>query len=342
MLDTSLTGPKKFWVLLLACLLAVPATLAYQEGTPTQKDHLISGRVVDPHRLRPEDAVLMLGAEQDGGFSSVPVPVGADGSFVTPRLNPATYVLEVVRTPHSATKAATVVGFSIVPLSTADVAGVTVTVRRDTAITGTFRMERDNAAAEWPPKIVVNAFLALDGAPLLNGTVAEGAPAGRFVLRNAFGPRVLRCGYTLAAGNPWWPTRVLLDGADITNVATDFSTPENGELEVVFTQHPARFAGTVTDGQGQPARRAWILVFAADRTLWQEWSTTSQAVQADAQGAFRFASLPGRYLVRALPSTTFSSERSALQQIERFASGAVPVELGHRELKTLRLAIHEP
>ncbi|MCX6539253.1 MAG: hypothetical protein NT151_10035 [Acidobacteria bacterium] len=259
-----------------------------------------------------------------------------------PRLNPATYVLEVLRTPHSPTKAATVVAFSIVRLSTADVAGVTVTVRRDTAMTGRFRMESDNAAAEWPPVIVVNAFLALDQAPLLPGTVADGAPAGRFVLRNAFGPRVLRCGYTLAGGNSWWPTRVLLDGVDITDVPTDFSTHENGQLEVLFTQHPARFAGTVTDRQGQPARKAWILVFAAERTAWQQWATTSQAVQADGQGTFRFESLPGRYLVRALPAATFSSERSALRQIERFAVGAVPVELGPRELKTLRLALHEP
>ena len=129
---------------------------------------------------------------------------------------------------------------------------------------------------------------------------------------------------------------------DITNVPTDFSTLENGQLDVVFTQHPARFAGTVTDGQGQPVMGAWIVVCAVDRTLWQEWATTSHAVQADARGAFRFTSLPGRYLVRAFPSTAFSSKRSALQQIERFASGAMPVELGHRELKTLNLAIHEP
>ena len=159
MLDTSLTAPPKLWVLFLACLLAVPVTLAYQEGAPTQKGHVISGRIVDPHRLRPEDAVLMLGTEQDGGFSSVPVHMGADGSFVTKRLNLGTYVLEVVRTPHSRTKAAIVVGFSIVPVSTADVAGVTVAVRRDTAILGRFRMESDNAAAEWPPHIVVYAFL---------------------------------------------------------------------------------------------------------------------------------------------------------------------------------------
>lgn len=329
-------------LVVLAGVAQVAVTLSCQGRTATQTGYLISGRVVDPHRLRPEAAVLMLGREEDGGFGSVPVPVGADGSFTTRRLPPATYALEVVRTPNSSTKPATVVGLSLVSISAADMTGVEVTVERDTAVTGTFRMESDNAAAQWPTMIIVNAFLALDGAPLLNGAGAEGAPAGRFVLRNAFGPRVLRCGYSVTEGSPWWPTRVLLDGSDVTNVPTDFSTHENGQLEIVFTQHPARLAGTVNDRQGRPVRGAWVLVFGADRSLWQPWATTSHAVQADEQGAFRFASLPGRYLVRVLPPTAFPSERLALKQMERYASGAVSVELGQRERKMLRLAVQDP
>ena len=206
----------------------------------------------------------MLGREDGGSFVSIPVSIGADGSFITPRLSPGTYVLEVVRTPHSATKRATV-GLTIVRVGAADVPGVTVVVRRDTAITGRFRMESDNPQAEWPPHIVVNAFLALEGTPVMYGTVADGAPAGKFVLRNAFGPRILRCGYTLAPGTWWWPSRVILDGVDITNVPTDFSAHEDGQLEVVFTQHPARIDGTVADVQGQPVRAPWILVSAEDR-----------------------------------------------------------------------------
>jgi hypothetical protein len=91
-----------------------------------------------------------------------------------------------------------------------------------------------------PPHIVVNAFLAMRGSPALHGAVAEGAWGGKFVLRNAFGPRVLRAGYTRAPGAAWWPSRVLLDGVDITNTPTDFSTKAESVLEVGFTQHPAR------------------------------------------------------------------------------------------------------
>jgi hypothetical protein len=229
------------------------------------------------------------------------------------------------------------VGFRTVSVGNADVTGVTVEVRRDTALTGRFRMETDNPAAEWP-QIVVNAFLALDGKPLMDGTTAEAAPAGSFVLRNAFGPRVVRCGYSLVHGHGWWPTRVLLNGADITNVPTDFSA-QDGALEVVFTQHPSAFRGTITDQQGAPAKGAWVIAFAADRALWQEWATTSHAVQADAKGAFDFASLPGRYLVRALPPTPFSSRRLTPQQMAGLATQALTVDLPEREVKTLTLTV---
>jgi hypothetical protein len=305
------------------------------------KGHVISGRVMDPLGLRPPEAILTLGVEDNGGFSAAPIQTQADGSFVTPQLRPATYVLQVVRTPHSPTQRATVVGLTIVPVTTADVTGVTVVVRRDTALKGRFRMESDNPAAPRPKAIIVNAYLALDGAPLLNGTVAEGAPGGRFVLRNAFGPQVVRPGYMLS-GASWWPTRILLDGADITNVPTDFSKHQDGELEVVFTQHPARFEGTVRDREGRPAPRAWVLLCAADRNLWQAWATTSQAVRADANGVFRLTSLPGRYHARALAPSTFLSRSNARQRAAQLAPGGLAVELGERELKTFDLVIREP
>jgi hypothetical protein len=283
----------------------------------------------------------MLGQGENGSFGSTPVPVAPDGSFVTSTVRPGTKVLELVRTPHSATKRATTVALSIVTVSTADVSGVTVAVRRDTAITGTFRMESDNPKAEWPTQIVVNAWLAVAGAPFLGSTVAEGAPRGKFVLRNALGPRVLRCGYTLAPGSRWWPSRVVLDGKDITNVPTDFSAHENGHLEVTFTQHPARIAGTVTDAEGQPVRAPWILVWAADPKLWQEWATTSNVTQGDTSGRFSIAASPGRCVVRAVPQATFGSWADARHKLHRLAPGGVPVEVEERQVTRVSLTLQE-
>jgi hypothetical protein len=320
--------------------LTVAVTVAQQNHGATAPGHFITGRVVDPHQLRPEEAILMLGQQDRDGVRYTPIKTSTDGSFITPRLGAGSYVLQIVRNPHSATKPAVVVGFTLVEVGMRDVSGVTVAVRRDTAITGTFRVESDNPNAEWPPDIGVTAFLALDGVPFLGSTGADGAPAGKFVLRNSFGPRVLRCNYSLAPGSRWWPSRVLRNGLDITNIPTDFSAHENGQLEVVFTQHPARIVGKVTNALGEAARAAWILVIGEDRALWQPWATTSMVAEADTMGRFSLvAPLPGRYLVSAVPQAMFDSRGDARRQILRFAPNGVPVDVKERGDATVNLAL---
>jgi hypothetical protein len=173
---------------------------------------------------------------------------------------------------------------------------------------------------------------------LIPSTQADGAPHGTFTLRGARGPHVLRCGYTLAPGSWWWPSRVLLDGVDITNVPTDFGDAENSRLEVEFTQGPATFTGTVLDLNGQPVPSASVVVFSADRALWQPWSTTSQVVLANTKGAFSVPVLPGRYLVRALPPSAFPGIRAQLDH-ERLSRYALAVEIGKREREDLALTI---
>src|SRR3954470_16761839 len=83
--------------------IAAPLTADFQNLGEAPNGHTISGRVIDPHQLRPEDLTLMLGRHQgQDSFGSNPVPINANGSFITKRLDPETYVLELIRTPHSA------------------------------------------------------------------------------------------------------------------------------------------------------------------------------------------------------------------------------------------------
>ena len=186
---------------------------------------------------------------------------------------------------------------------------------------------------------MVNAFLALDGMPLLAGVVGEGAAGGKFVLRNAFGPRVLRCGYTNAPGSRWWPSQVILDGVDITNVPTDFSAHEHGRLEVVFTRHPARLVGTVRDEQGAPVRAPWILIAAAEPSMRQHWATTSIVAQGNTRGEFAVPVVPGQYVVRAVAQTTFGSYPEAWRAVLRFAAGGVLADVKAREQKRVSVTL---
>jgi hypothetical protein len=125
---------------------------------------------------------------------------------------------------------------------------------------------------------------------------------------------------------------------DITNVPTDFNDAENGRLEVVFTQHPARLTGIVSDPNGQPVPAASVVLFAAERALWHPWSTTTQVLVADAKGAFNVPVSPGRYLARALPPGALPSRR-ARPDFERLAKDAMLVEVGDRERKALALTM---
>jgi len=305
----------------------------------TQSGHVISGRVVDPQRLQHEGAQWGLRVDSDvfrTVFTPEFVDLNADGSFVTRRLPAGTYVLQVLRMPHSRTQPDRIVAYSTVTLGTQDVNGVTVTIRPDFAVHGKFRMETDNRAARWPDSIGVSAPVALQGTQPLAQMAADGTEGGHFWLHNAFGPRVIRTNYTDVQ---WWPTRVLLDGVDITNVPTDFSNVEKSELEVVFTQHPAQFALSVVGRDGQPFRNAWVVIVAADRKLWEEWATTTLIRQLYSSTSIDFATLPGRYLVRGFPPDAFPSARAALQQFDRLMAGASPVDLGDRETKILSLVV---
>jgi hypothetical protein len=323
------------------CAVAAAAPLGQRAGGDAQTGHVISGRVIDPHQLRPEAVLMLQERIRELTFSAVPIAVAADGSFSTPRRSPGLYVLELVGTPSPASKAARVVALTIVSLGTTDVSGVTVEVRRDTALAGRFRMESDNPKAEWPSAIVVSADLALDGQPEWAGTSAEGGPAGTFVLRNAFGPRVLRTGYSPVPGSMWWPSKVMLDGKEITNVPTDFSEHPDGQLEVVFTQYPASITGMVTDGEGQPASLAWVTLTGTDRAAGQLWATTSDVTQADEMGRFAITMPAGEYRVNAVPATTFASRETAREGMARIAFGGVAVTLAARETKIVPVTLQQ-
>ena len=324
-----------------AFALVVASVIATPLAADIQIPHLarIRGRVIDPYQLRPQDLALMVKqfTGESGWLTLRPIPIGADGSFMMDGLGPGPYLLELIRTPHSAP--ATPVGLTLVSVETSDLSNVTVEVRRDTAVTGTFRMDSDNPAAVWPTSIGVSAWLALDGMTLLGSKGADGAPGGRFVLRNAFGPRVLRCHYELAPGSKWWPSIVTLDGVDITNVPIDFSEHETGRLEVFFTQNPARIRGLVRNWSGGPVRAPWILIAAAEPALRQEWSSMLYAIQGSTRGEFSIAVTPGHYRVAAFLPETFTSNEDARRNVLRRTSTGLSIEVKTREIKDVSVTI---
>jgi len=269
--------------------------------------HTISGRVQDARGQRSADVTLRVCTLGDDGGTSCgePLKLTADGSFTTQPLRDGTYVLEAGPSPYSANPDPAIEhGLEVLRLSGRDLTGVVVRTTRY-ALQGRYVMRSDNPAAQWPRSIHLVALLVLGGVAFPVGVDGStGAPNGEFLLENVLGPRVLRAGYSLGR-DEWWPRQVLLDGVDVTDTPTDFSRHQNGRLEFVFTQHPARIAGQVVDADGRPVPGAWLIHFSADRDLWTDWASTTGKEQAVGNGNFSMAVRPGRYLVAALPPTPY-------------------------------------
>jgi hypothetical protein len=87
--------------------------------------------------------------------------------------------------------------------------------------------------------------------------------------------------------------------------------------------------------------RAWIAVAAADQRQRQLWATTSQTAQADPDGSFRIATLPGRYVAQAFPPLVVSSRRNAWRLFSRLGPDAITADLAEREQKAITLTLHE-
>ena len=290
----------------------------------------ISGKVLDARGRVPVGVWVYASAATGAGSSTqTPAKIAADGSFTTPRLRPGTYALLVGPAPESSMDADVDGGLAVVELRGADLSGVTITTRRY-ALRGRYVMRSDNRAARWPAHLHVTPLWAGRADVAYVGGLSLGAPNGEFVLRNLFGEHILRPGYS-AGPERWWFDAIRLDGADVTDVPTDFSRKPDAKLEVVFTQHPARLEGTVTMPDGSPPTWAWVVAFSADRSEWRPWASRTHAMQVGRDGRYSFATRPGRLLIAAMPPRTYHAEGLRVTNFEAVAPLARAVTVADRE-----------
>lgn len=298
----------------------------------------VSGRLDDPDNLRTQDTLLLMHRQIEDNPSGIHMRVAADGSFSTPAVPTGFYSLEVIRTPHSATHPATTIGLAWVEVGGTDLHDVVVPVRRDMELQGRYRIASDRAEPQWPASIHLQAVLVVDGMRWWSGTQpTHAAEGGRFFLRNAYGPRVLRAGYTPADGSTPAPARVLLDGRDITDIPTDFSEHEGSDIEVVITDQPARVVGTVMHGPGRPARGAQVVMFSADPGKRFGWASTSHVARTTDAGLFAIAALPGSYLIQTVPAGM--DPLAALRSIPTLGRDAVAVEVAEKGTQRVVLTV---
>ena len=337
------TRARLVWI---ACLmLCLPALLAHsnvpllQEKGPV-RTYAVSGRVVHEDGRPARDVTVMIGREQDEGFTAESCDVGQDGVFRSRRLAPGLYVVDAsVPSTDSATAGG---GYAVVVVRDADITDVSIILHPPAVAAGHVKFESERGVDAPRPTVVVNAFLVVERMRMNHSTVAPVAVDGTFTLRDLHGPRLIRVGYFGASNtSPWWLKAVLLDGVNITNVPIDFLAKPSARLEVVFSDRPTAVVGVVHDEAGLPVEGARVVLFSKDASMWAAWSTSVQTGISDENGRFWFvdAMPPGDYRAIALRDNPPSTVAEAVDDLPRLEKFATPIPVGESKVSRVELII---
>jgi hypothetical protein len=160
-----------------------------------------------------------------------------------------------------------------------------------------------------------------------------------FTLRNLFGPVVLRG--SVPAGQSWGLKAVLLNGKDITDVPTTFTTKDSGHLQVVFTGKAPALEGTVIDETGKPTSDASIIVFGQDSSSWQPRSSLLRTMRPITEGRYAINGLrEGRYFAVAVPlELSVNMMQPSVEFLEGLSKVATPLILNPGERRTVDLVV---
>ena len=264
---------------------------------PSAEVATVSGTVIDSGgRVAPRMTMRMQAVggptgEVRGGF------LPQNGSFFFRNVPPGDYWISAVT--DSDDRGIEAVVYRL-PVSGTDVPNVTLRTAAGRVVSGRIVVDGDAAA---PPGVRVvphgTAFELPRPRDMAGDGSAPVAGDGAFELHGLFGPSLLRVeglppGHALAA--------VLLDGADITDVPTDFQT-SNGTVELNVTARTGHVTGVVTDAAGAALAGVTVVAFAVDDSTWGGLSRHVRAVETGPDGGFAFDGLlPGGYFVAAAPN----------------------------------------
>lgn len=285
--------------------------------------------------------------------------VGQNGTFVIRNVPPGQYDLSAryspPRSPEAPMTPGPPAGFEMavvrIDVAMADLENVTLVTSPGESFTGEITFEEGAPENRRAQLSVIPVERRSFQAPARVQIAGD-----KFTATGLFGPVLLRgsAGTPMAGrGAPppppgaaapggWFLKAVLLDGKDITDVPTSFTSAHSGRVQVVFTSQAPALEGSVTDDAGRPTRDATVVVFSHDEAHWVPSSSRIRLTSIPRDdGKFALRGLrEGRYYAAAvtteIPITTMTPDREFFEALRKVATDVI---LNPGEIRTVELRV---
>ncbi|MGH9236855.1 MAG: carboxypeptidase regulatory-like domain-containing protein [Vicinamibacterales bacterium] len=290
----------------------------------------ISGVVRSSTATPPGSTMVLAHRNDDNGDDWRMGQAGNDGVFSITGVLPGSYTLEA-ESHFGGDRASTQVA-----VTSADVAGVILTLSSGTTARGRVRFESGS-----PPRDLAPSQVFLFAVPAAGGAIGvdRQPPVVRsdwtFEITALHGPLMLTGG----SFPDWHIKTVTVSGNDFTEQPIDFSRGDVEGIEVVLSNRQTEVAGRVTDGRGGVAGDSSVVIFAADPERWTIRSGKIAMARPDQQGRFSVKGLrAGRYLAIALDYLEQGQEHDP-DLLTAWARVATSFTLGDGESRTVDLTV---
>jgi hypothetical protein len=295
----------------------------------------LSGTVIAADGEPASDGFIMVqaGRPDDMSFSmTAGAMVRPDGSFSISNVSPGEYVLHVNLGRDEESESGSL---PITVTGEEDLAGLTLTAKRPTRVTGQLVFDSTPPGHLRPSEF--RFFLQpVNPGGMMYGGMLQTKDDWTLQGRATDGPFLVNG--NLPEG--WMLKSVLVNGEDVTDTGIPIRPGDVVDsVQLVVTNRQTRVTGSALDDLGQASREYVAVIFPEDAGAWRRFSSRIRVETPDQQGGFESKSLlPGHYLAVALDYIEEGQQMDP-EFLESIRGYATPFDIGDGDTKALSLRV---
>lgn len=305
---------------------------------------LVSGYVTVPPGMRVELSLTKADPASPHQTSARSSP-SSDGRFAFGRTAPGHYAIHARAFPtdvrSGAVPAQTAMwGRTEVVVAGDDIEGITVALEPAVTLAGEVVFDSESAPA--PALQGFRVSLPLGTRDTMSGRFPTARIDGAGITIEGIVPGAYRFmtappGIRTRVG-AWWLTSLVIDGQEALDEPLVVGRTAR-HARVTFADRPSSLSGIVTDGSGQPAAGAFVVVFAEDPRTWFLYSRRVAAIRLNSEGRYVVNNLPeGTYRV-AVSADLDTNEWYDPDVLQALSASAARITLANKETKTHNIRV---